>query len=1411
MGNYASIPEDVGVELYTLLDLGDTIDKAVNRKVNAYEIKFYLQDDNSTAKWIDLSDRVDSEGVNRLVSLASMTIKSEDKEDGSSFSTNTSGVTLDNHDGFFDDHIQSSLQEVGTGAAVDLNESVNWQENVFYRNQCKVVARFHLANGAMVDYTMGVFLVEKFETSYPFGKAEMSITGLAKPLMEQSADSVKGGNDWYRRVPVPFLIRALLENYYGQPLDSNWIISNTIELQTANNGSEKYISRYGRPPSLIGTGLGTSSEQISYNVSTDETRAICVWEWGTNVPGGYSESYVHTTANNQFLLTFNSISYVGTDGIQPSAGDVIEIYDSIWGNNGHYVINATAVVTTHLELYLKTALPGELGHQEKYHIHRVYMGVGEKLYYWIPKRDIYVLVNGGVSGKNIRRLWFNKEKGKVYGAAWTTPDIYGDIRVSLRAFKVDVSGITWQSGSIANVITGEICCVPGSSTIAQTGFVSEIGDRVGNGATIYGENICIPFKQQIGISTGNTNQTGWYLFSQLASSTKMLDSGVISAGEIAYKKEYEAGYYSIVSSRDLIGDISFNAHFSMGQVGCVLYNPYYGTDGTLFLVKKNTAQSVAPSYNYGTLDITTETLTWSGADPYIGGKILFPLCGCSIETISTGANKYYVYFAGIEFNTTPPSNDYYPSYILKVNLTDLTATTVWSDIEADKSTPLDMVCVPQWAYHSEALIVSGINKRSYLISNANDSIKYKVAPIISSSNWGSDCLQPHPFIKMIDERQRHTSSTLLRSRIVGIDPENGQLKAYSFSGNATTYTTTAFQSLDNYNTFTDIDFNCYSNLAIAYKRYYDDYGGTVNTNNIFSIVYGISSPYYDNDLMGSKVVGEYILWKFENSLSVSPPVADFGGMKIWEAISELAKSSMCVTNFDNQGNFFFINRSQETPYDRIYSTYDSDDNYHIVSIEKIRAFDEIYNICNFTPFKLVPAETEFSVTFPIRQRVKTNVTGLITLTEPSNTFPGESDFVVSNTDISRISIILHCVNSGILYSTAYGTAGIGGAYDKCRSKWKWLIETETIETFIASGDVNGQTTVDITLNDVSKITEDKLAIVTLSNQTEAVMTISNIDTTNNQIDWANVSGITGLTGSTGDSFPIGTIVKIVDATNLTDISDTPSYWSSDGVTYLTEVALGSLVGDGTLYITVNDVSRISIGTYLQLASVTQTSRYYLKVTQINSSNNRIWFEWGDEVSQAADNYLIDGGTGSFPAGTTPSTRTIVRAYWTPFNSSVASEIGNTGVSLSITLASIEDDWFKFESGDNIHISNEGMKLESASEQKVVISNATSIGKYGRKEYSMHDSKFMQKIVAQVLAQNVVAEYADPKYIFNVTTLLDPTLEITNSSGIINRVKIRSKEFFPRSPGYERKCKIRQIQHNFRNFTTQLTLKDVDAY
>jgi len=1389
MGNYTSIPEEYGVDLYTLLDSGDSIDKAVTRKVTAYEIKFYLQD--NTSQWIDLSDRVDVEGVNRLISLASLTIKAEDKEDGGSFSTTLSGVSLDNHDGFFDDHIESSLQEAGTGDTADFAESKNWQENVFYRNQCKVVARFHLSNGTFLDYTLGVFLVERFETSYPFGTAEMTITGLSKPLMEESAEKVKGGNDWYRRVPIPFLVRALLESYYGQPLDNNWMIHTILELKTANNGSEKYISRYGRPPSLIGTNLGTATEQISYNVSTEETRAICVWELGTELPD-VSLTYVRTVAGSPYILKFDSIPFVATDGIYPAAGDLIEIYNKTGinennGNAGFYVIDKVEVETTTLKLTLRTELPGLTeGGQEAYHIHRVYMGIGEKLYYWIPKRDIYVLVDAGISGKNIRRLWYNKNNGKVYGAAWTTPDMYGDIRVSIDFFKLNNTEIHWMSvdGTPAKtqVVTGEICIYPAATNASKLGH---------DGVAFFGENLTVPFRQQVGWSTANTYGINWYKRKDaLETDGVAVSSEYIADGTLDYKREFEKGAYYF----DIVGSPVWY-YASLGQVGCILYNPdiTLSSDGYIFYTRDSSGSvgQATPSYSYVLLKVSDWSITNLQNTPNPFTNPLFPMCGCSADRNESSGSKYF-YFVGTYFNTAE-GNGKYRSYLYKLDIQNWTTAVpvlLWSSPDSGgMDIPLDIISLAINNGNSFNILLSGIHDRTGVTGNST------TAP--TAYSVGLNTMTPttaigrgSPFIHLEKEISRFSYSR----RVIGIDPELGQLFSYRGLNWTVSSTNSYFKALDNYNTLTDLDFNCYSNLAIAYKQPYDN----TDENNIFTIVYGISSPHYDNDLMKEAVIGEYVLWKFENSLSISPPVADFSGMKIWEAISELAKSGMCVTNFDNQGNFFFVNRSQETPYDRIYSIYDSDDNYPIVSIDKSRAFDEIYNICNFTPSKLTLSETEFGVMF------KTRSTGI---------YLSEEDFLLNYTSNNKIGITLHCETGGILYADGYA----GTNYlDVVRSKWKWLIETDVVETFITSTNVIGTTTTGIVLGDTTDVTTNKLAVVTLSDQTEAVMKITSVTSATNTIEWSNTNAsITGLTDVASDLFPAGTIVKIMDAATLgytmgiQTSSLTPSYWSSDGITYLTVAADKDWTGNGLSYLTVNDISHISIGNYLLLeeenltTGVIRTSQYYFKVISLDTTNKRVYFTWGDEVA-----------TGSaLDASADFAINTKIKAYWVPFVTSQATEIGGSGIRVSIGLNSISDtqSYFYFEAGDNIHISNEGMKLESASEQKVVISNATSIGKYGRKEYSMNDSKFMQKIVAQVLAQNIVAEYADPKYILTVTTLMDPTLTLTNSSGVINRVKVRCKELFPRSAGYERKCKIRQIQHNFRNFTSQLTLKDVDAY
>ncbi|MBC8527292.1 MAG: hypothetical protein H8D22_10670, partial [Candidatus Cloacimonetes bacterium] len=476
MAKTYAITEEIGVNLYKTLGLGDTVDKAIERKIISYELKFYIEDDSN--QWIDFSDRIDDKGTNRLVSLASMQIRVEGKGDGNSFSTTMSKVTLDNHDGYFEDTMPTTLEEAGTGNSSSFDSTYGVSESIWYGKECKVAVRFVLGDLAHVEYTMGIFIIDNIETTYPFNTAEFTLVGVQMPLRRASASEVKAGRSWYKGMSISFLVRALLMHHYGAILDKNWIISEMLEFKTVNDGAERVLSHYGRPPSMKATNLETNIETINYHATDKHTRAIAVWEWGTHASYGGGQLTHGIGSNNTVELNL-------VEGVRPAAGDLLEIYGDANGNNGFYTISiVTELSSTTLELTLKQPLRGTDASSLNYHIHRVYMGIDNELWYWIPKRDLYVLVDNTLgSTYKIRKIWFSTRNGNLYGVAYPDPDIPNDVKVNMDVFKLTSGDIvTWKSDSIyglaAYVIPGDITVLEGKSPHGFVYVGSSSGTRI---------------------------------------------------------------------------------------------------------------------------------------------------------------------------------------------------------------------------------------------------------------------------------------------------------------------------------------------------------------------------------------------------------------------------------------------------------------------------------------------------------------------------------------------------------------------------------------------------------------------------------------------------------------------------------------------------------------------------------------------------------------------------------------------------------------------------------------------------------------------------------------------------------------------------------------------------------------------
>jgi hypothetical protein len=137
------------------------------------------------------------------------------------------------------------------------------------------------------------------------------------------------------------------------------------------------------------------------------------------------------------------------------------------------------------------------------------------------------------------------------------------------------------------------------------------------------------------------------------------------------------------------------------------------------------------------------------------------------------------------------------------------------------------------------------------------------------------------------------------------------------------------------------DTNTLSNLTPLYK-------------DSLETVFGVSSGYLPNPV--KKTNSKNYLFKYDKYLSGIIELADFTGMKIWDALTQLAKAFNFIMGFDNDA-FYFIPKTLSTTPD-IFLDLDIDP---VISWEKIQDVD-IKNVITSTPYVAKKGNIEWNIT-----------------------------------------------------------------------------------------------------------------------------------------------------------------------------------------------------------------------------------------------------------------------------------------------------------------------------------------------------------------------------------------------------------------------------------------------------------------
>jgi len=532
--------------------------------------------------------------------------------------------------------------------------------------------------------------------------------------------------------------------------------------------------------------------------------------------------------------------------------------------------------------------------------------------------------------------------------------------------------------------------------------------------------------------------------------------------------------------------------------------------------------------------------------------------------------------------------------------------------------------------------------------------------------------------------------------------------------------------------------------------------------NDSNAVYGVSYPgVCEAGDLPYKPAGKYLLWKYDTFITDRTHLADFTGMSLWDAASTLSRAFDCIMGFSASGSFFHKIRPSDAGSLSLVTIESDIMETQIVSAIKNLGYKEIYNVASFTPHRTETAQPELNVTLVPRDSENPNMLHI-------------GDFNLDIGDNRKRSVRLSCVRGGHIPPPHSGGDVL----------FRWLTFETVIESSFSEDVTAGQTTglVIASLyggddNPDGVNTGDYLRVKS-SDETKGFIErkLSNPDNDTRSFDIAS---------SLGEAFSIGDPCTIVQS--LDKQGTTRTRWSDEGVTTVASNATASR------NVTVNSAVELPQGTY-------------------------VMFERDDEVIDGGVVQETDFDTNIITLATevTVQSGDLVLAYWTP-QVGAFRQIGNTGVGLAVLKASSidtdNDDLGSnplFKSGDTIAIEVPGETLKADKQSKQVSYNATSIGKWGRKEYPHNrDNRFLHRRLALAMARILVDDYKDPHYSFSIQCDWKPFVAFLDTASTLSGITLKSPKLLPNAPENSASGYLRKIEHG--PGVTKLEFRDVAAY
>ena len=1394
---------DSGGILYEGTDLiTQALKDALEEEIVSYELKFYIQDDNSN--WVDLTDRTESNGRNALRRLGNLTFSAERMR--GQLQQSMGRVVLDNTDNFWDSPIPASVKGTFdsnwnsiTPLPASFETSFNGKESSFSRH--KAAVRVHVtATGSNVPIlmTLGVYLIDEIETNEADKSATLKFSPLSTPLVESKASDVKNGAIPWQNRSTNFLVEELLKQHYAESdrsLPVGFDIDDISYVRIPFDGASSWAqSHYGRPPERTYlNNAGTIASTPTWQEPGRVVRALTNWTYATGTisitagsatVSGSGTGWSTTSSNAHVKLRVGDAFIIPK---QRATGDT----GSSSGHHGFYTI--LSVDAGNQNIVLDKTPPGTADESGlSYAIVRVYAGVGTELYEYNISTDTYTQLTTsttevGTSDEDhiIRKIWINPtdQTYPIYFAAVRQPYEYESEPSLFRIYRIrwvndspDIELVYAATTATDGITLGDM--VYREPEYRNSGGAGDppdwyqIGHWQDSGNTVPNDSEQVPITLPFDQTLQNTYLNS-FKYVPLESYGEDADYDDSDRTTVDKRVKLSRGHYSAADTQSL------RLAYTIGSTGFFELNPNWGTNGVILFASgqdptldANTSDNTTPyrEFKYWSIDLDNidpvfgATVTEITNEDFVGGsetqsgtftayEHYWPTCGCV-----DADGKVYVgltLFRVNVDNSTYPITEAARAAIIKIE-NNSGATTVIFNQPGDGATFNGEIFTDMTHYNN------GGSKRLYATA-------YR--PVLEMSATNSR------YALLLHDNTNVTSAyTALTIKYVSdnvlqaphqVTYNNGSKIFFHESGSGLRYVD---DNTDSYVTTA----NAATNLSDIPVNEGDNYifedQITYIPEALTALWISSSAPSYtqSDDRSGKFYLN---LWSFMYPTRIE--LADFSDMNIWEALNALAEICDARFGFTSEGNFFFKSTPRHT---NSSYTFTNVGQHRIFSFAKGRGQTKIANSSNRIPSRGVIGDTEINVELRPNSKYGTG--------------NNRHTISASQRDLLPKTINLRCVKGGSIRSDNTDTNGaefeykvlestfktnLASDYDKDGGAAAFGVQLEGTEglrygsTLLIEGvDSNDNETsssgnigLPITFSGTEMVldgaVDDEQGEFTLKLTSGSLDLDNSMDSVNRRIQTNDVL-LVGNISRTDPQFEYVQVVATRGAT--TAIVSRGSWGGLSPIAHNDESKVWLIKNGNTVYITGAMAYDHSAGdevTADQPTTDTSSSKYLL--------------DPNDPTSNGSDSIPPEYGT------------------WKPINKEYVS-IGeentpyDTGVSLKLDSDSNSSQ--KFVIGDTIRVKAKGLILEQDPASVQSAQNALSIKKWQKRDFNPPNNPFLSVLQARWLAKRDIDEEAHPKYTFTLDTILAPWVSL------LDTVTVQDADALPQSTQFKETAYIASI-------------------